>query len=92
MYTVEHSKTDKVFALKVMSKAKLFEYNIECQIANEIEIMTILSHKNIVKLYYYFETKEEISLLLEFAKLGNLWKLIKEKEKIIYSESRKIYS
>lgn len=71
--------------MKVMNKSKLFEYNIECQIANEIEIMILLEHKNIVKLYYYFETKEEIMLLLEFAKYGNLYRLIKDKEKILYS-------
>ena len=73
--------------MKVMSKAKIIEFNIEHQMANEIEIMNLLDHKNIVKLEYYFETKEELILILEFVRKGTLFKKIKERE--IYYNTKK---
>jgi serine/threonine protein kinase len=74
--------------MKVMSKAKIFEFNIEHQMANEIEIMSLLDHPNIIKLEYYFETKEELILILEFAVNGTLFKLIKERQKCLKHGSK----
>ena len=75
--------------MKVMNKTRIFEYEIECQMANEIEIMNILDHPNIIKLEYYFETKEELILILEYANNGTLFKKIKEREKFMKNEELK---
>ena len=83
VFRVEYKPTKEIFAMKVMSKAKIFEFNIEHQMSNEIQIMSLLDHPNIIKLEYYFETKEELILVLEYAQKGTLFKLIKEREKFI---------
>jgi aurora kinase len=74
--------------MKVMKKEKIFDLEIESQIANEIEIMIILNHKNIIKMTYYFETKDELILILEYAKQGTLFRKIKEREKQLYSKNK----
>ena len=66
-----------------MSKAKIFEFNIEHQMANEIEIMSLLDHPNIIRLEFYFETREELILILEYAALGTLSQLIKRRKKCL---------
>ena len=66
--------------MKVMNKSKIFEYNIEHQMANEIEIMILLDHKNVIQLFYYFETRDELILILEFARKGTLYQQIKQRQ------------
>jgi serine/threonine protein kinase len=78
--------------MKVMKKQKIFDLEIEHQIANEIEIMGILNHKNIIRMPYYFETKEELILILEYATQGTLFGKIKEREKFLSKKkSKKIH-
>ena len=71
-----YKPTNEWYAMKVMNKSKIFEYNIEHQMANEIEIMILLDHKNVIQLFYYFETRDELILILEFARKGTLYQQI----------------
>lgn len=75
--------------MKVMKKDKLFDLEIESQIANEIEIMGLLKHTNIIRMSYYFETKEELILLLEYAPQGTLFNKIKERQKYLVKKNTK---
>lgn len=77
-----------LFAMKIMKKQKIFDLEINHQIANEIEIMAFLKHKNIIRMPFYFETKEELILILEFAKNGTLFRKIKEREKFLYHKKK----
>lgn len=74
--------------MKVMIKQKIIRLEIDDQIANEIQIMAILSHDNIIKMPYYFETKEELILILEYATEGTLFSKIKERERKLYSKKK----
>lgn len=58
------------FAMKIVDKSKL--NGKENMIENEIAIMKLCDHPNIVKLYEEFETKDEIYLVMEFVKVGLL--------------------
>lgn len=69
--------------MKVMDKTKIFEFEIEDQMTNEIEIMSIIDHPNIIKLEYYFETRDQLVLILEYANNGTLFSKIKEREKYL---------
>jgi serine/threonine protein kinase len=90
----KYKPSKELYAMKVMNKARIFEYEIECQMANEIEIMNIIDHPNIIKLEYYFETKDELILILEYANNGTLFSRIKEREKYLrgkLDKNKKLY-
>lgn len=69
--------------MKVMSKAKIFEFGIEDQMASEIEIMGLLDHPNVIRLEFYFETRDELILILEYACNGTLFRLVKDRAKCL---------
>ena len=79
VYLVTHNITKKKYALKVINKHRLIQAYGNCElIYNEKEIHSKLNHPNIIKLYNFFETDEEINFLLEYAENGNLHSLIKK--------------
>ena len=67
-------KTGLEFAMKVIDKSKL--KGKEHMIENEIEIMKLCQHPNIVKLIEEFETKDEIYLIMELVKVRNYMRYI----------------
>ena len=81
VYLVTHNITKKKFALKVINKHRIMQAYGNCDlIHNEKEIHSKLNHPNIIKLYNYFETEEEINFLLEYAEGGNLYSLIRKEK------------
>ena len=48
---------------------------------NEIKIMRILDHPNIVNLYYVYEEKELVILVLELIEGGGLFNRIQKKQR-----------
>ena len=56
-------------------------------IYDEINIHSKLYHQNIIKLYNVYEDEETINIIMEYAKEGNLYHLIK-KEKNGFSEQK----
>ncbi|XP_075070464.1 serine/threonine-protein kinase DCLK3 [Mixophyes fleayi] len=69
-------KTNQEYAMKIIDKAKLI--GKEDIIENEVRIIKLLSHPNIVKLLDDFETDNEIYLILEYIKGGDLFDAITE--------------
>lgn len=69
-------KTNEEYAMKVIDKAKLI--GKEDIIKNEVSIIKMLSHPNIVQLIDDFETDKEIYLILEYIKGGDLFDAITE--------------
>ena len=56
-------------------------------IYQEIEIQLNLDHPNIIRLYSYYEDKENIFLILEYLNNGNLFSKIRKKKKLYEEES-----
>lgn len=90
VYLVEEKESHQNYALKFLRhsfkdvKAVNFLYK-------EIEILTRLEHRNIVKLYSYFETEEnKIALIMEYCSGGTLKKYIAEKGKLTEEEAKRI--
>ncbi|XP_072010914.1 serine/threonine-protein kinase DCLK3 [Engystomops pustulosus] len=71
-----HRKTHQEFAMKIIDKSKLV--GKEDIIENEVRIIKLLSHPNIVKLLDDFETEKEIYLIMEYIKGGDLFDAITE--------------
>ncbi|XP_029206658.2 serine/threonine-protein kinase DCLK2-like isoform X5 [Acropora millepora] len=67
-------KTNKEFALKIISKAKV--KGKEHMVENEISILRRVKHKNIVELIEEYETPKEIFLVTELVKGGDLFEAI----------------
>lgn len=78
VYKVVHKISKRVFALKVIDKAKLKKNKMENQIQNEVKIMYSLDNEHIVKLFNHFEDDQNIYLVMEFAEEGQLMNKLKK--------------
>ncbi|KAM9308234.1 serine/threonine-protein kinase DCLK3 [Gastrophryne carolinensis] len=68
--------TSQEYAMKIIDKTKLI--GKEDIVQNEVRIIKMLSHPNIVKLIDDFETENEIYLILEYIKGGDLFDVISQ--------------
>lgn len=66
--------------MKEIFKANNSNQELLQYIQNEIEIMSAVNCKNIIKLYYYFEDEEFIYLILELAANGQLYRKMVNKK------------
>ncbi|XP_033109371.1 serine/threonine-protein kinase DCLK1-like isoform X2 [Anneissia japonica] len=79
VHVAELINTDQEFAMKIVDKSKL--KGKEQMIENEIGIMKNVKHANIVRLFEEHETKENIFLVMEYVKGGDLFDAITESVK-----------
>lgn len=78
-------KDGTYYAIKSIDKDKIYESkrNITC-LMQEIKILRLLNHPNIIKLYEVYEDDSYIHLVLEYLKGGELYKMLQKKD--LYSE------
>ena len=62
-----HKRTKAEYALKIIDKARML--GKESMIENEIWIMKLCNHENIIKLKEEYETREEVFLVMELVKV-----------------------
>lgn len=73
-----------------MVKKEIFEYCSIDNLKREIRIQKKLDHPHVCKLFHYFEDKECVYLILEYAENGSLYshlrrcKLFPENEAFVY--------
>lgn len=72
VYLSEHSKTSQKFAIKALSKSKIKEHSELEKIYNEVSIMLIINHPNIIKLYEVLSSFSKIYLIMELVEGHNL--------------------
>lgn len=70
-----------------MSKKSIFEFSTKENLKREISIQRSISHPNIVKLQNYFEDKENVYLVLEYAENGSLFHYLRKKNKLPEQEA-----
>lgn len=78
VHLAQENKSKKVIALKIMWKSDLEEEGLLVQVRREVEIHARIKHKNIVKMYSYFDDAERVYLVLEYASGGNLLDLMQK--------------
>ena len=85
-----HKLTQKQVAIKIIDKTKL---NVDeyCKVQTEIRLLSVMRHKNIIKLYSVLETNLEIFMVMEYAKGGDLLTLMKYRKILPESEAKKIF-
>lgn len=79
VYLAREKASHYVVALKVLFKSQILDSEIEHQVRREVEIQCRLRHPNILRMYGYFHDDKRIYLILEYAKNGALYKLLKER-------------
>lgn len=77
VYLVKNS-SDAKFALKIVNKLSIKSKNAEEFIKNERNILTNISHPNIVKLEKSFQDNENLYFLLEFCEGGELYSILQD--------------
>lgn len=75
---VIHKATGFLCGMKVMSKKQIREEKYVNQVARELAIQFYLNHRNVSPLYGFFEDKENVYLLVEFATGGQLLQLLRK--------------
>jgi 5'-AMP-activated protein kinase catalytic alpha subunit len=73
----------------VLEKAKIVDVNDVERVAREIHILRIVRHTVIVQLYEILETSHEIYLIMEYARGGELFELIVNRERVREKEAAK---
>lgn len=82
-----HKQSGESFAIKIVTKAKLTEED-EQALKDEIEVLTVLKHTNIIRLYDVFEEKEFYYLITEKMLGGELFDRIVQKSYYNEKEAR----
>ena len=75
-YKVKNKNSSDIRAMKQMEKIKIPDMNV---FKNEINIMSILDHPNIIKLYEVFEDDKFFYLIIEYCDGGELLHRIRER-------------
>lgn len=86
VYKAIHRLSGNAVAIKCVEKCTLKNQTMVEKIFQEVQLLSLITHKNIVKLYEIFENSKYYFFVTEYAELGDLMKLLKEK--IYFTESQ----
>ena len=77
--------------LKYLTRNKLKQMKVKEKIQREIHLCKMFHHPHIVKLYEYFDTKDDIFVIFEYIPKGELFELISNKGQLEEDEARKYF-
>ncbi|KAM3837390.1 serine/threonine-protein kinase SIK1 isoform 2-T2 [Vipera latastei] len=83
-----HRVTKTQVAIKIIDKTRLDSSNLE-KIYREVQIMKLLNHPHIIKLYQVMETKDMLYIVTEFAKNGEMFDYLTTRGHLNEHEARK---
>lgn len=76
VYESTHKLTGKKVAIKCIEKTTVKNFKKMQKIFNEIDILSGLTHRNIIKLFEIFENPKYYFFVTEFAQKGDLYKML----------------
>jgi serine/threonine protein kinase len=68
-------------AIKIISKSRIKQTQIQEKVAKEIRMMKYLDHPNIIKLVQVVDTTSDIYIVMELVSGGELFEYISQKGK-----------
>ncbi|CAL8322519.1 unnamed protein product [Merluccius merluccius] len=83
-----HKVTKTQVAIKIIDKTRLNPSNLE-KIYREVQIMKLLNHPHIIKLYQVMETKDMLYIVTEYAKNGEMFDHLTSSGRMSEDEARK---
>ena len=78
VYLVQNRITESIRAMKVIKKSSTTTEEDEKEIINEINILKIMDHPNILKIFEFYSNKESYSIITEYCSGGELFNEITE--------------
>lgn len=82
IYSVSSIQDGQVFAAKKISKANLLDNHTSLTaLANEIEAMRKISHKNLVRMHQIYDTTDDVVILLDHIPYGTLASRLTQRKK-----------
>ena len=85
-YLCINKKTNEKVAVKVLKKKKK-NSKINKEILNEIELLKVLDHRNIINIFEFYEGNYNIYIVTQYCKSGNLFQYVRKTNNYI-SESQ----
>ncbi|BFZ25443.1 hypothetical protein BsWGS_28482 [Bradybaena similaris] len=82
-----HRITKTEVAIKIIDKTQLDEVNLK-KVYREVQIMKLISHQHIIKLYQVMETKNMLYLVSEYAPKGEIFDYIAQHGRMAESDAR----
>ena len=89
VFHAQCKKTKQDVAVKVIERRNL-DSEEAMYVQNEIQILSELDHPNVVKMIEFSETKDEIFIVMELMKGGELFDRIIQKEQFTEEEAAEI--
>uniref|UniRef100_A0A8C6T8M0 non-specific serine/threonine protein kinase n=1 Tax=Neogobius melanostomus TaxID=47308 RepID=A0A8C6T8M0_9GOBI len=83
-----HRITKTEVAIKIIDKTQLDAVNLE-KIYREVQIMKMLAHPHIIKLYQVMETKNMLYLVTEYAKNGEIFDYLAKHGRLSETDARR---
>ncbi|XP_059895757.1 serine/threonine-protein kinase SIK1 [Gadus macrocephalus] len=83
-----HKVTKTQVAIKIIDKTRLDPQNLE-KIYREVQIMKLLHHPHIIKLYQVMETKDMLYIVTEYAKNGEMFDHLTSSGRMSEDEARR---
>lgn len=85
-----HQETNESYAIKIITKAEMYDFDKVC-LKNELAVMkTLPDHENIVRLYDVFDEAEFVHVVLEKVNGGELLDRLIKKENYDECEARDV--
>ena len=89
VFLVKKIENSKLYAMKVLSKEKIFNQNLLKYALTERNVLSLSEHPFIVKLNYAFQTSSKLFLILDYCTNGDLSKHLYHEKR--FSETRAKY-
>ncbi|XP_070551724.1 serine/threonine-protein kinase SIK2-like [Ptychodera flava] len=83
-----HRITKSEVAIKIIDKSQLDDTNLN-KVYREVQIMKLLNHPNVVKLYQVMETKSMLYLVTEYASNGEMFDYLANHGRMNEKDARK---
>ncbi|KAH0574710.1 Kinase, CAMK CAMKL [Spironucleus salmonicida] len=83
-----HIATGIEVAIKIISKAKIQQLDMQSKVDREISIMQMFQHPHVIKLYEVIQTQTDIYLVQELAENGELFQYIVQRKSIDEEQAR----
>ncbi|XP_037037150.1 serine/threonine-protein kinase polo [Bradysia coprophila] len=87
-YEIRETKSEQIFAGKIVPKSLMIKHNQREKMTQEIAIHQSLEHKNIVKFLSFFEDPTNVYIVLELCKKRSMMELHKRRRVITDYECR----
>jgi len=84
---MKEKATGNLVAMKIIQKGAVDNPKALQYLVNEIEIQKRIVHENIIRLYNYFEDSKNLYIIMEYAKKGSLFQLVRKKRKLSEKEA-----